>query len=93
MPAAQHRYVVRFIGHVQGVCFRATCLSLAAGLSVNGFVRNEADGSVLLDVDGELSELKELLARIQHRMARNIDETVLDQRQPLGRSDGFHIAW
>jgi acylphosphatase len=93
MASSQRRYVVRFIGHVQGVCFRATCLHQASGLRVNGFVRNEADGSVLLDVDGELSELKELVARIRSAMTENISEIVLDKRDSLQRSDGFHIAW
>ena len=93
MSDSQRRYVVRFLGHVQGVCFRATCLHQASGLRVNGFVRNDADGSVLLDVDGELSELKELLARIQAAMKDNISEIVLEKRESLRRSDGFHIAW
>ena len=93
MSQTQRRYVVRFIGHVQGVCFRATCLSESGGLTVNGFVRNEADGSVLMDVDGPPADLKELLARVKRRMQQNIHEVVLDERESLGRTDGFHIAY
>ena len=93
MSRTHRRYVVRFIGHVQGVCFRATCLSEATGLNINGFVRNEADGSVLMDVDGEPAELKELLTRVKSRMEQNIHEVVLDDRESKGRTDGFHIAY
>ena len=93
MPTSQQRYVVRFIGRVQGVGFRATCVSRAFDLQVNGFVRNEPDGSVLLDVDGDITDLKELMTRIRSSMKENIDDVVLDKRESLGRSDGFQIAW
>ena len=93
MSQTQRRYVVRFVGHVQGVCFRATCLAEAAGLQINGFVRNEMDGSVLMDVDGTPADLRELLARVKSRMEQNIHEVVLDERESKGRTEGFHIAY
>ena len=93
MPRSNQRYVVRFIGHVQGVCFRATCIAEGQGLDLNGFVRNEPDGSVLLDVEGTSEDLKELLARVQLRMQSNIDEMQVDPREPQGRSDGFRISY
>lgn len=93
MSHPQRRYVVRFMGHVQGVCFRATCLSEASGLKINGVVRNESDGSVLMDVDGEPGEVRELIARVKLRMEQNIHDVVLDERESLGRTDGFHIAY
>ncbi len=93
MPHSQRRYLVHFVGHVQGVCFRATCLSEASGLQINGFVRNEPDGSVLMDVDGELSDLKELVRRVQLRMDQYIHEVILDERESLERTSGFRIAY
>ncbi len=39
-------------GLVQGVCFRARTLEKAKELGVRGFVRNEADGSVLIEAEG-----------------------------------------
>lgn len=93
MPKPQRRYVVRFMGHVQGVCFRATCISEAAGMKINGIVRNEPDGSVLMDVDGEPGDVRELIARVKLRMEQNIHEVVLDERESRGRTDGFHIAY
>ena len=44
------RAVVR--GRVQGVGFRYSTRSMAARLGVRGFVRNEADGSVYVEGEG-----------------------------------------
>lgn len=73
------RLVARFMGRVQGVGFRATVIHHARGLDVHGFVRNENDGSVLLDVDGEKKTLRELLTRIEE--------------QPAGRIDACDVTW
>ncbi len=39
-------------GKVQGVFFRATALGMAERLGLRGYVRNEADGSVRMAVEG-----------------------------------------
>lgn len=86
------RLIARFRGRVQGVGFRATVLFHANGLAVNGFVRNEPDGSVLLDADGAKSELKELLSRIQSRPAGTIDDCDVTWTESLDRSNGLSIG-
>ena len=93
MSAGSRRYVVRFIGHVQGVGFRATCIALATGLAINGFVRNEPDGSVLLDADADPDDAQEWLSRIRSSKADNIDDVVIDEFESQGRSGGLKIAW
>ena len=75
------RLQVRFQGRVQGVGFRATALACARGLPVTGFVRNEHDGSVLLEAQGSSDDVELLLSRITERMSRNIT-----------RSDRFSLA-
>ncbi len=85
------RLIARFRGRVQGVGFRATTLYHADGLNVHGFVRNEPDGSVLLDVDGSKAHLKELLDRIQSRPAGSIDDSEITWGESLERSNGFSI--
>jgi acylphosphatase len=92
MTGSQHRYVVRFHGRVQGVGFRATCLAQAFDLPIHGFVRNEPDGSVLMDAEGDLADLKKLLARIRSVMSHNIDDVLIDERPASNRQDGFHIS-
>ena len=42
-----------FKGRVQGVGFRFRCFSIANELKLTGFVKNEYDGSVSMEVQGE----------------------------------------
>ena len=41
-----------FKGRVQGVGFRFRCFSIANELKLTGFVKNEYDGSVSMEVQG-----------------------------------------
>ena len=43
---------IRVHGLVQGIGFRATSRARAAGLGLSGFVRNEPDGTVYIEVEG-----------------------------------------
>ena len=49
------------IGKVQGVWFRAATQEKAIALGLNGFVKNEKDGSVYLEAEGEKENLDELV--------------------------------
>lgn len=58
------RLVIIFGGRVQGVGFRFTVADLAARREVVGFVRNESDGSVYVEVEGRKPELERLVQDI-----------------------------
>jgi acylphosphatase len=66
----------RFDGRVQGVGFRVFCEEVALARGVRGWVRNEFDGSVSMEAEGEVDVLADLLRFIQtaHLMAR-VDRT------------------
>lgn len=72
LPSRPMRTRVVYSGRVQGVGFRATAAWCARDLAVTGFVRNEPDGTVLLEAQGEPAEVGTLLARIADRMGRHI---------------------
>lgn len=57
-PHAPIRRRFRFQGHVQGVGFRASTRSIAAGFGVTGWVRNDPDGSVEMEVQGDPAEIE-----------------------------------
>jgi acylphosphatase len=52
---------IKIYGDVQGVFFRDSAQREAKALSLTGFVRNEPDGSVLIEAEGEEANLKEFL--------------------------------
>jgi acylphosphatase len=82
---------VLFRGRVQGVGFRATAQHLAEGFEVAGTVRNGADGSVELVVQGEPLEVNGLLVAVSRRMGPYIQDQEV-QEQPLCPTlRGFHI--
>ena len=85
------RYVVRYEGRVQGVGFRFNAVRQSAGLNLNGFVRNESDGSVLMDVEGREAALKHLLRRIEEEMNDHIEAVEVTAGSLLGTLGGFHI--
>jgi acylphosphatase len=76
---------VRFQGRVQGVGFRATARSIAEEFAVTGWVRNEQDGSVAMEVQGDECEVEGYLARLAAEMAgliRSVDSC------PIATRDG-----
>ena len=54
-------YSIKVTGKVQGVWFRAATQEVAVRLGLNGFVKNENDGSVYIEVEGEKEKLDELV--------------------------------
>jgi acylphosphatase len=66
------RRIVTFVGRVQGVGFRATAVASASGYPVSGWVRNEPDGTVRVEVQGEAGAVEGMLADLRRRMGRNI---------------------
>ena len=56
-----HRYKITVTGKVQGVFFRDTARQVATRLGLRGFARNEPDGSVYIEVEGEELALQEFL--------------------------------
>ena len=63
------RLRVRYQGRVQGVGFRATARAVATEHVVSGFVRNEPDGSVLLELQGAPEEVEACLVGLARRIA------------------------
>lgn len=85
------RQSVCFSGHVQGVGFRMNAVEQSRGLDVHGFVRNEPDGSVLMDVQGSRSDVQKLKERITTTMAGNIEDVVVEELPVNDVENGFRI--
>jgi len=70
----------KVIGRVQGVGFRYFVLRKAQEFNLCGWVRNNADGSVSFEVEGEKKDILEFLF-------------ALDEGPELSRVDEIKKAW
>ena len=62
-PGVRRRY--RFSGLVQGVGFRWEAKRLAKQLKLTGWVRNEGDGSVIMEAEGRANNIDALVRTMQ----------------------------
>jgi acylphosphatase len=83
---------VRYIGRVQGVGFRAMAQWLAEVSAVSGWVRNDPDGSVVLEAQGEPDKLEEFLGAVRGRLGRNISAEQAAEVAPDADERGFRVA-
>lgn len=58
------RYEVEVTGRVQGVGFRAFVEQTASQYPVTGTVQNRPEGSVVIQVQGEETEIEQFLAKV-----------------------------
>jgi len=82
---------MHYQGRVQGVGFRATAAQVAGRHPVAGWVRNEPDGSVVLEVEGPSDEVEAFLASLAIAMAGRISTAGRATLSEQGGEQGFHI--
>lgn len=85
------RLKVRFHGRVQGVGFRYRAKYMAQSLGLTGWVRNEWDGSVSMEVQGRSQRIDKLLTGLNQDRYIRIDWMDSDEI-PLKQERGFHIS-
>lgn len=74
------RLRLRFTGRVQGVGFRYTAQYTANAYGLTGWVYNDYDGSVLMEIQGKKESVKKMIERLDSdRFIRieNIEKTEL----------------
>lgn len=76
---------IRVKGRVQGVYFRASTVDMAKSIGLSGFVFNEPSGSVYMEVEGEESQVNEMIewARKGPPMAR-VESLDIDDAPVVG---------
>lgn len=85
------RYEVVYHGRVQGVGFRITAHDIAQTHGVCGWVRNEADGTVRLVVEGDESTALRFLAAVRERLGAYITKEDAKSSEERGCYSGFEI--
>jgi acylphosphatase len=86
------RMQIFYSGHVQGVGFRYTVKTVAAGFEVVGTVRNLPDGRVELIAEGSREELTAFRSAIpESGLAGFIRNEDVTWSEPTGAVRGFEI--
>ncbi|MCS6973518.1 MAG: acylphosphatase [Cyclobacteriaceae bacterium] len=84
-------FAIRVTGKVQGVYYRASAAEQARKLGITGFVRNEPDGSVYLEAEGEEQALQQLIAWCHQGPPRARVDKVLVEEKELINFTNFEI--
>lgn len=82
---------MRFTGHVQGVGFRYRAKYAAGGTGVTGWVRNEWDDSVEMEVQGTTEQINTMLKMINSSEYIRIDRIDTRELPPEAHETGFHV--
>jgi acylphosphatase len=91
--ASERRAVrVRISGHVQGVYFRAWARGEAERLGLDGWVRNERDGSVTALISGPRADVEAMIALL-HRGPPEavVSQVVVDEADAAEVAAGFSV--
>ena len=91
MSGTQARWRIQCYGQVQHVGFRYTALYIAKKLYLTGWVENLPDGSVLLEAQGAVSQLRKFLIQLKSQPHLHIEKADISilPIQPYER--GFQV--
>lgn len=81
MKIIRRRY--RFKGRVQGVGFRYKATYAARTLGLTGWVRNEYDGSVSMEVQGKAEYIDSLIYKLLADRIIEIDDMIVTEISPV----------
>lgn len=84
---------IKVFGLVQGVFFRQNAKIKVQELNLKGFVRNEPDGSVCVELEGEEEKLKEFVQWCQKGPPLAQVEKVEVKEDQIKGYEEFRIVW
>jgi acylphosphatase len=84
-------FSIRVSGKVQGVFYRATAIEKARELRLLGFVRNERDGSVYIEAEGEEDDLRRFVEWAKLGPPRAVVQSCEVNESGMKNFSGFEI--
>ena len=90
------RVHMRVVGRVQGVGFRWTCRKVAVNLGLTGWVRNEYDGSVSLELQGPSGAIAVFFTHILHEYKNYPIHYHIEEKDDIPlkpREKGFSVLY
>lgn len=88
-PPVRRRY--RFYGCVQGVGFRYEAMGIASQLSLVGWVKNEYDGSVVIEIEGAPSYIDSFIMAMRAVPRFDITEIKMEDLPLLETETKFKL--
>lgn len=83
----------RFYGRVQGVGFRYEAMGLASRLSLAGWVKNEHDGSVTIEIEGAPNYIDSFIMAMRAVPRFDITEIKMEELPLLGTETAFRLFY
>lgn len=80
-----------FYGRVQGVGFRYSARYTALELGLTGWVENEWDGTVKMEVQGTAEQIQSLLSMLENRPFISIEHMEEQQLPPVYTERKFKV--
>ena len=84
---------IRFYGQVQAVGFRYTAYHAARKYGATGWVLNEYDGSVTMEIQGTQSQIDDVLAAIEKGLYIRVDRMEVKTVPTEENEHGFRVAY
>ena len=84
---------IRLFGRVQGVFFRYSAKDKAEELNVKGWARNESDGTVYIEAEGEEEALKNFIKWCRQGSSPAQVEKVEIQEGPMKNFSVFNLVY
>lgn len=81
----------RFYGEVQGVGFRYRASQAAKSLGLTGWVRNDFDGSVEMEMQGTEEEMNRVIEMIQAGLYVDISDIEVENLPEIAGERGFDV--
>lgn len=86
------RFQIIFTGHVQQVGFRFYSTTFANENNCTGWVKNQSNGSVLMEIQGEVQRIDNVVHSMKELEHITI-ETIRKREIPLQDENSFTIAF
>ncbi|WP_316636474.1 acylphosphatase [uncultured Ruminococcus sp.] len=87
------RKYIRFYGQVQAVGFRWTAMQAAKLYGVTGWVRNEYDDSVSMEIQGTERQIDDVIAAIERGTYIVIDRMEVKKLETVEEERGFRVRY
>ena len=84
---------IHFFGYVQGVGFRYRARIAADSVGATGWVRNEYDGSVSVEIQGDRYSVEEWFTRIDQRRFIEVDRIDRQELDVIPDERSFRVRY